>query len=238
MTTSPTPLFKLSIETIYCIFDNLTSTEQLKFALSCSCIYRVFRIYYLGFYSPKWEEVEWTTDLNKRNRETVSITTTTTHQQHCTPNYSPLQPPLSPPPQIYRTTVFIDNKLYLPFLSPDLPYCYVLCLSNSTPHWTPCPLSIHPGSNLLYTPLLNTAATVANKKIYLFGGETYSGDVSNILYEINVEKMEIKVVEAEGIIPGGRCMHTIQAISEKWLAVFGGRRIAYENNGDDGMYIA
>ncbi|CAG8508798.1 4508_t:CDS:2 [Paraglomus brasilianum] len=45
--------------------------------------------------------------------------------------------------------------------------------------------------------------------------------------------MEIKVVEAEGIIPGGRCMHTIKAVAEKWLAVFGGRRIAYENNGDD-----
>ncbi|CAG8475244.1 8389_t:CDS:2 [Paraglomus brasilianum] len=236
MTTPPTtPLFKLSIEIIYCIFDYLTSTEQLKFALSCSCIYRVFRIYYLGFYSPKWEEVQWT---NKRNKseETVSMTATaeiTTQQHYHSPNYSSLQPPPSPPPQVYRTTVLLNDKLYLPFLSPDLPYCYVLSLSASPSQWIPYPLSIHPASNLLYTPLLNTAATVANKKIYLFGGETYSGNVSNILYEINVEKMEIKVVEAGGVIPGGRCMHTIQAVSEKWLAVFGGRRIAYENNGDD-----
>jgi len=194
----------------------------------------------LGFYSPRWEEVQWTTNLNKENEQTITTPTTTkitTHEQHYTPNYSPPQPPLSPPPQIYRTTVFLDNKLYLPFLPPDSPYCYVLCLSDSTLQWIPCPLSIHPASDLLYTPLLNTAAAVANKKIYLFGGETYCGNVSNILYEIDVEKMEIKVVEAEGIIPGGRCMHTIQTVAEKWLAVFGGKRIAYENSEDDGKYI-
>ncbi|CAG8452396.1 6767_t:CDS:2 [Paraglomus occultum] len=233
MTTSPTPLLKLSMETIYCIFDYLTSTEQLEFALSCSCIYRAFRIYYLGFYSLKWEEVQWTTNLNKENGQTITrpaTTKITTHQQHYTPGYTPPQPPLSPPPQIYRTTVFLANKLYLPFLSPDLPYCYVLCLSDSTLRWIPYPLSIHPASSLLYTPLLNTAATVANKKIYLFGGETYCGNVSNILYEIDVEKMEIKVVEAEGVIPGERCMHTIQTVAENWLAVFGGRRIAYDSN--------
>ncbi|CAG8463844.1 2823_t:CDS:2 [Paraglomus occultum] len=235
-TLSTIPLFKLSIDTIYCIFDHLTSDEQLKFALSCSCIYRVFRIYYLGFYSPKWEEVQWTNDLNKKNKsveETISTATTaditiTTPS----PSYSSPQPPHSPPPHIYRNAVLLNDKLYLPFLSPGSPYCYVLSLSGSPSQWTPCSLSIHPDSDLLYTPLLNTAATAANKKIYTFGGETYSGDVCNILYEIDVEKMEIKVVEGEGIIPGRRCMHTIQAVAEKWLAVFGGRRIAYENNDD------
>src|ERR1051325_4695636 len=57
---STTSIYKLPIEAFHFILEYMTEKDQLNFALTCSWIYRVFRVYHFGYASPKWVPINIT----------------------------------------------------------------------------------------------------------------------------------------------------------------------------------
>jgi len=96
--------------------------------------------------------------------------------------------------------------------------------------WVQTPLKIKFKHN--YEPTRHYAAAVINNLIYIFGGENIDrGVTTNIFYELNVYTFELRILnEYNENIPSPRMMHTLDAIDNHRLAMFGGRSSFISNS--------
>lgn len=118
----------------------------------------------------------------------------------------------------YRAGVSIGSTFYMPFINEN-PVCYTYDLINGS--W-----SAHP---LLLTGLHNlqpqiTCATVIQSKIYLVCGRLLNSyTLSNAIIEIDVSNFRTRIInDMQGIPPRPRHEHSVDAVGNRYLVVFGG----------------
>jgi hypothetical protein len=232
--------YKLPIETLRYILRYMTEKDQLNFALTCSWIYRVFRVYHVGYASPKW------IPINIKGAETSSSVTTVSNNSNDLFSYEH-----TPPAANYRESVLLDGKLYLTIFEKDSPICWILDFEEVPLSWkrvnvtfvgseseedsegfsdaddkkSDIDIRISKPGLAQYQPLRSTVAAAISPMIYFFGGECLTtGELSCTLYKLNTRNMILmKVMGQEGDLPSARKMHSLNAIDSKCLALFGGR---------------
>lgn len=139
--------------------------------------------------------------------------------------------PILPPFLSFRAGVAIGSKFFMPFLS-ESPYCYVFDLNKE--EWSTEKLSMaNPGEFHLQ---VTTAAAIGNK-IYLVGGRLLrSYTLSNTLIEIDTQTFTVQVInDAAGTPPRPRHEHSVDAIADRYLVVFGG--LCYNSVGNNLFFI-
>src|SRR5207237_1128166 len=105
-------------ETLHFILEYMTEKDQLNFAVTCKRLYRVFRIYHVGYASPKWVPVN--IDSN------TSAVTQIDHFSHEFTSTPTVNIPNAPPAANYRDGVILDGKLYLTIFEEESPICWIL----------------------------------------------------------------------------------------------------------------
>ncbi|CAG8460618.1 4207_t:CDS:2 [Ambispora leptoticha] len=196
-------LTTLAIETLHFILDELDDErDQVNLAMSCKWLYRVYRIYHLGFATPKWVPFNGEGSADDESNE-------------------------GPPAASYRDGVLVDGALCVPILNEEQPVCWVLDFKQFVNKW-------HKSNIILrlddqeYIPLRNTVATFVRSCIYLFGGETVSGNPSNIFYELDPKTMVLRNIKpTNGIVPSMRTMHSLNTVGKQHLVLFGGRSVIF-----------
>jgi len=240
--------YKLPIEALYYIFECMTEKHQLNFALTCWWIYRVFRIYHVGYASPKWFPINITCDSDTSgnpnyvlfNNEPNDITSRLTEGENV---------PNAPSAANYRDGVLFDGKLYLTIFEKEFPICWILDFEEIPLSWKRVKITFVeleseedneslnsfedkksetdiriPEVETHYQPLRSTVAAAISSMIYLFGGESITGELNGTLYVLDPIKMELKKVMGQGgDLPSARKMHSLNAITDQCLALFGGR---------------
>ncbi|GBB92420.1 hypothetical protein RclHR1_02000001 [Rhizophagus clarus] len=235
MSSAPANYFckLLPIEALYYIFEYMTEKEQLKFALTCSWLYRVFRIYHVGYALPKWYPLN-IIDVHKvPSHESTEIT-----ERENVPN--------APPAANYRDGALLNGKLYLTIFEEESPVCWILDFEVIPLSWKRVKvtfvefeseddnessddtedkkLDLVPEIETHYQPLRSTAAAAISSMIYFFGGECLTGEPTGTLYVLDPIKMVLKKVMGQGgDIPSARKLHSLNAIGTQCLVLFGGR---------------
>ncbi|KAG9306499.1 hypothetical protein G9A89_008435 [Geosiphon pyriformis] len=207
--TSP-PLFKISdslqklaIEIIIFILENLDERDQLSLAMSCSWLYRVYRIHFYGFASPKW--VPFLSDSGVGEFEDGFIAE-------------------GPPVANYRDGVLMDGVLYVPILGEDKPVCWLLDFKQWSIKWQRLDLKICFDTGKEYQPLQTTVATVNHPLIHLFGGQKFTGEPTDVFYELDPRNMVLRHLECQSeFMPSKRVSHSLSTIDSQHMALFGGR---------------
>ncbi|CAG8460585.1 4205_t:CDS:2 [Ambispora leptoticha] len=188
---------KLAIEVLHFILNELDEKDQFNLALSCKWLYRVFRIYYFGIVTPKWEPFESTTADGKY---------------------------YGPPAANYRDGVLLNGVLYIPILVAEAPICWLLDFKRLVIKWKKVEISMNLDNKNDYQPLRNTVSTVLRDLIYIFGGETLAGEPSNIFYELDTKNMILRTVCFNGdVLPSAKMWHSFDKIDDQHVALFGGR---------------
>jgi hypothetical protein len=219
---------RLPIEALHYIFECMTEKDQLHFALTCSWIYRVFRIYHVGYAIPRWVPINITlnaktsTATNHANHDLPVDTTS-----HLTGEENILN---APPVANYRDGVLLDKKLYLTIFEKESPICWILDFKESPLIWKKVKVKFIVESEEYnaennYRPLRSTVAAATSNMIYLFGGECLiTGKPNCTLYELDPISMTVKEIMGQsGDLPSARKMHSLNVIGNQCLALFGGR---------------
>lgn len=126
--------------------------------------------------------------------------------------------PTAPPFLNYRAGVSIGNIFYIPFMN-ESPFCYTFDLITGI--WSCHRLNLIDMAEV--QPQI-TSATVVGTKIYLVGGRLLkSYTLSNSLIEIDITNFNTRIVtHAKGMPPRPRHEHSLDAIDDRYLIVFGG----------------
>jgi hypothetical protein len=223
---------KLPIEALYYIFEYMAEKDQLNFALTCSWLYRVFRIYHVGYALPKWYPINITDDTNDNPNN---------------PSNNTENVPNAPPAANYRDGVLLNGKLYLTIFEKESPICWILDFEVVPLSWKRVKVAfvefesdddyessdntedkklelVPEMEETHYQPLRSTVAVAISSMIYFFGGEYLTGEPNGTLYVLDPIKMILKkVIGQGGDIPSARKMHSLNAIGTQCLALFGGR---------------
>ncbi|CAG8529504.1 4444_t:CDS:2 [Ambispora gerdemannii] len=198
MSVSQSYLITLAIETLHFIMDELEDERnRLNFAMSCKWLYRVYRIYYVGFATPNW------VPFNGGGSDDDEFND-------------------GPPVANYRDGVLVDGALYVPILNEEQPVCWVLDFKQIVIKWDSVNITLGLDDQR-YIPLRNTVTSAVRSLIYLFGGETIFGNPSNIFYELDPRSMVLRNVQSENnVVPSIRIMHSLNTIGNRHLVLFGG----------------
>ncbi|CAI2180568.1 18124_t:CDS:2 [Funneliformis geosporum] len=224
----------------------MTEKDQLNFALTCKWIYGVFRIYHVGYNSPRWIPINFISTDGDLGAASSSLLAA--DGDRLDPNV--------PPAENYRDGVLVDGKLYLTILEEESPICWILDFDEGNPLcWTREKVTFVESISLFedsnnevlkpsedyvedninvsipkqlkskYQPLRSTIATAISPIIYLFGGECLNtGEPSGTLYELNTKDMILSEVMGQGgDLPPARKMHSLNVINDSCLVLFGGR---------------
>ncbi|KAI7889231.1 uncharacterized protein EV154DRAFT_515408 [Mucor mucedo] len=126
--------------------------------------------------------------------------------------------PTAPPFLNYRAGVSVGNTFYIPFMNEN-PFCYSFDLIAGV--WSSHRLNLIDMTEV--QPQI-TSATVVGTKIYLVGGRLLkSYTLSNSLIEIDITNFNTRMVtNAQGLPPRPRHEHSLDAIGDRYLIVFGG----------------
>ncbi|CAG8619625.1 766_t:CDS:2 [Funneliformis caledonium] len=223
----------------------MTEKDQLNFALTCKWIYGVFRIYHVGYNSPRWVPINFISN---------GVDFAAASSSPLAADDDRLGDPSVPPAANYRDGVLVDGKLYLTILEEESPICWILDFDERIPLcWTrekvtfaesislfedsnsevlegyaEDNINVHKPEKVLkgkYQPLRSTVATAIPPIIYLFGGECLAtGEPSCTLYELNTKNMILSEVMGQGgDLPPARKMHSLDVINDRCLVLFGGR---------------
>ncbi|CAB4400657.1 unnamed protein product [Rhizophagus irregularis] len=235
----------LPIEALYYIFEYMTEKDQLNFALTCSWLYRVFRIYHVGYALPKWHPINIIDDTIDNP---VSPSSEDFSHEPTDIISHPIEGenvPNAPPAANYREGVLLNGKLYL-MIFEESPICWILDFEVISLSWKRervtfvefesdddnessdnveiKKLELVPEMETHYQPLRSTAAVAISSMIYFFGGESLTRESTRILYVLDPIKMVLKKVMGQrGDIPSARKMHSLNAIGTQCIALFGGR---------------
>ncbi|KAG1449686.1 hypothetical protein G6F46_007341 [Rhizopus delemar] len=139
--------------------------------------------------------------------------------------------PTLPPFLSFRAGVAIGSKFFMPFLS-ESPYCYIFDLNKE--EWSTEKLSM---ANPDEFHLQVTSAAAIGNKIYLVGGRLLkSYTLSNTLIEIDTQTFNVQVInDAVGTPPRPRHEHSVDAIADRYLVVFGG--LCYNSVGENDVFV-
>ncbi|KAI9473811.1 MAG: hypothetical protein EXX96DRAFT_528729 [Benjaminiella poitrasii] len=131
----------------------------------------------------------------------------------------------------FRAGSCIGSKFYLPFIN-DTPHCYVYDLTEFT--WSYHRLNLIDVDHI--KPQI-TSSAVISQKIYLACGRLlHSYILSNGLIEIDTTNFNTRVISAvNGLPPRPRHEHSVDAVSDRYLVVFGG--LCYNSVGENDVFV-
>ncbi|RIA89313.1 hypothetical protein C1645_201338 [Glomus cerebriforme] len=221
-------IYKLPIEALYYIFECMTEKDQLNFALSRWCFYKVFRTYHIGYSSPKWFPINITRHVMEGSGD-ILFSRELEPINNLTRNI-----PNAPPAANYHDGVLLNGKLYLTIFEKESPICWILDFdiiplnwrrvnvtfvefdldddevdelesSNITEYKKQSDVNVRtykPEMNRqksIYQPLRSTTAAAISPMIYLFGGECLTtGEPSGTLYVLDPIRMILKEIMGQG----------------------------------------
>ncbi|KAG9287112.1 hypothetical protein G9A89_001006 [Geosiphon pyriformis] len=120
----------------------------------------------------------------------------------------------------YREGILINKTFYFLDLTIRQPICWILDLNEPRPNWLPKTINILSGQ---HEPIQNAAVTSIEQKIYFFGGENVqTRKLENVLYELNIETMNLSKILSFDKELVSRYRHSLNAIDNRRLALFGG----------------
>lgn len=139
--------------------------------------------------------------------------------------------PKMPPFLNYRAGVAIGSKFYMPFINEN-PFCYEFDLTTGV--WTSHKLNLIDMKD--FQPQITSAAVIGTK-IYLVGGRLLkSYTLSNGLIEIDIANFNARFINnANGMPPRPRHEHSVDAIDNRYLVVFGG--LCYNSVGENDVFV-
>jgi hypothetical protein len=126
----------------------------------------------------------------------------------------------------YRNAVLIGATLYIVILSLENPTCWKLDLNGASPKWVSTCIKVCDS----YRPVKYPATSSILNKIYIHGGvDLFTGQATNILYEFDVNNMQLLVLTQYGMLLYPCSMHVLSAIDCNRLALYGGQCVAEGN---------
>ncbi|CAG8616000.1 15758_t:CDS:1, partial [Racocetra persica] len=194
-------LSRLPTETMYLIMEQLNRDDRKNLSKTCRWLYRMTNKFRFGFVSPEWEAV------NVSGIDNSNIIASN-----------------------YRDGVWSDNTFYLVIFYSDRPICWSLNLADHPIRWNNKEIDLESPDQ--YEPVRYSAAAIVTNttttKIYIFGGENIeTEELSNVLYELDLKTSKMIKIESSAT-PAPRKMHSLNAISNERLAMFGGRCLMNE----------
>jgi hypothetical protein len=126
--------------------------------------------------------------------------------------------PQLPPFLNYRAGAAVGSTFYLPFIN-DNPFCYSYDLQHGV--WSIHKLNMIDMEDI--QPQI-TCAAVIGTKIYLVCGRLLNSyTLSNGMIEIDITTFNTRMVkDTHGVPPRPRHEHSVDAIQDRYLVVFGG----------------
>ncbi|KAI8059422.1 uncharacterized protein B0P05DRAFT_498105 [Gilbertella persicaria] len=139
--------------------------------------------------------------------------------------------PKLPPFLNYRAGTSIGSMFYLPFIN-ESPFCYCYDLDNHI--WSTHKLNLVDMHD--FQPQITCSATIGCK-IYLACGRLLNSyTLSNAMIEIDTTNFNTRFVkDAEGNPPRPRHEHSVDAIMDRYLVVFGG--LCYNSVGENDVFV-
>ncbi|KAI7904741.1 uncharacterized protein BX663DRAFT_503407 [Cokeromyces recurvatus] len=139
--------------------------------------------------------------------------------------------PKSIPFLSFRAGAYIGSKFYLPFIH-DALLCYVYDLNEYV--WSSHKLNLMGIQHL--TPQVTSSAVIGDKIYLVCGRLLHSYVLSNGLIEIDTTNFNTRLIEsAEGLPPRPRHEHSVDAILNRYLVVFGG--LCYNSVGENDVFV-
>ncbi|OZJ05897.1 hypothetical protein BZG36_00897 [Bifiguratus adelaidae] len=161
--------------------------------------------------------------FQKRCLDQISFVTVTWRHVKVSQSYDP-------PLFNARSGIIIGDKLYVPFMTME-PVCYMMDIR--TWKWTVHPLALQ---NQDHFEAVVTCAAAIGENIYFFGGrQIQSYRLSNSLYKLNVKTWVLEKLRPNGPAPRPRHEHTVNAIFDRYLVVFGG--MCYHSVGENDVFV-
>ncbi|KAI8380573.1 hypothetical protein EDC96DRAFT_433906 [Choanephora cucurbitarum] len=119
----------------------------------------------------------------------------------------------------------------MPFIN-ESPFCYCYDLDHHI--WTTHKLNL---IDMAHIQPQITCASVIGNKIYLVGGRLLNSYIlSNAVIEIDTDNFNTRIIkDAEGSPPRPRHEHSVDAIADRFLVVFGG--LCYNSVGENDVYV-
>ncbi|CAG8591318.1 13370_t:CDS:2 [Funneliformis caledonium] len=194
-------LSKVPNEILYVIMNMLNVNDLQHLSWTCRFMCHVARKYHFGIVSPVWEPAA----ISNFHKFPISY---------------------------FRDGVWFNNVFYLPIFHKESSTCWMLDLTARPIKWEQKPLKFKFTSNRKYEPTRHYASAAIKNLIYIFGGENiYNGVTTNVFYELNVYTFELQILnENDENIPRPRMMHTLDAIGNHRLAMFGGRSSIFNDD--------
>ncbi|KAI8984363.1 hypothetical protein BDF20DRAFT_804082, partial [Mycotypha africana] len=139
--------------------------------------------------------------------------------------------PSSPPFLNYRAGVAVGSTFYMPFIN-ESSFCYAYDLHSGVWSFHKLHLIEH---DVIYPQV--TCAAVLGKKIYLVCGRLLNSyTLSNGMIEIDTTNFNMRIVkDAKGVPPRPRHEHSIDAIGDRYLVLFGG--LCYNSVGENDVFV-